>query len=113
MISFTVSGSDPWLGTPTARLLDSDGAPVLRPNGIVLTGDDSPFHWSLSVEPPYADVEYPTARTFSWNVTLPAGHRTVAWPQLAAGTYQMELTVPVDGGDVVLTSAPFAIEDAD
>ena len=113
MVSFTVSGSDPWLGTPTARLLDSDGGPVLRPNGIVLTGDDSPFHWTLSVDPPYADAEYPTARTFSWNVTLPAGHRTVAWPQLAAGTYQMELTVPVDGGDVVLTSAPFAIEDAD
>lgn len=111
-ISFTVTGSDPWLGTPTARLLDADGAPVLRPNGVALSGDDYPFHWTLSVEPAYEAVAYPTERTFSWTVALPAGHRTGAWAQLGAGTYSLELAVPGAGGDTVLTSAPFNIVDA-
>jgi len=108
-VSFTVSGSDPWLGTPRARLLDADGAPVLRPNGVALTGDDSPFHWTLSVDPPYADAGYPSPRTFSWTVELPAGHRTAAWPQLAAGSYRLEVTLPANAGETVLTSAPFEI----
>ena len=112
-VSFSVTGSDPWLGTPTARLLDADGAAVLRPNGVALSGDDYPFHWTLSVEPAYADVAYPTERTFSWTVELPAGHRTAAWPQLASGSYRLEVTVPGAGGDTVLTSGDFTIVDAD
>ena len=111
-VDFTVTGSDPWLGTPTARVLDADGAPVLRPNGVALSGDDTPFHWTLSVEPAYADAAYPTARTFSWTVSIPAGHRTAAWPQLAAGAYRLEVSVPGAGGETVLTSAAFDITDA-
>ncbi len=110
-VALTVTGSDPWYGTPTARLLDSDGEPVTRPNGSPLSGDDYPFHWTLAVDPLYEDADYPTERTFSWTVELPAGHRTAAWPQLDAGSYSLEVTVPGPSGEAVLSSAVFAITE--
>ncbi len=109
-VTFSFAGSDPWLGTPWLRLLDEEGSEVLRPNGMALTGDDYPFHWALSVDPSYADNAGPTERTFTWTVSLPAQHQTVDWSGLSAGSYQLEVTIPLaDLSTQTITSDLFTL----
>ncbi|TNE84559.1 MAG: hypothetical protein EP330_29160 [Deltaproteobacteria bacterium] len=98
VISVTVAGLDPWMGTPIAILELADGTTVLRPNGMPVDSDSYAFWVDLEPTPGYRDEPDARARTFAWTFSLPAtkavGSRTLS------GDYRVRVKLP-DGTEVV------------
>ena len=110
VITFTVHGSDPWLGAPVATLVGADGGPVLRSQGAPLTSDGYSFWVDLQPVPGYRTDRNATSRTFLWTFSLPAA-QTVPdlQPQLGGGSYRLRAMIPTLTGDVEVESATFAV----
>jgi hypothetical protein len=108
VIEVTVSGSDPWLGTPVATLIDADGNPVQRANGVVFTSDSYGFWVDLAVDPPYRTNPPPATRQFDWTIHLPAGF-AVDGPPVLNGTYHLEISVPTADGPQIIDTDTFTI----
>jgi len=109
-LSFEVAGTDPWLGAPIATLLDSTGAPVLRSGGLPVDSDGQGFSVLLIPEPSYVDAPDAPSRTFRWVFELPIRHRqAVGIPDLD-GSYQIEVSIPLDDGTLqTATTSPFTV----
>ena len=109
-IVWTVAGADPWLGTPVVTLMDEQGMPVLRPNGVPVRSDDYAFWTTLETSPTYAESRNATERRFEWSFHLPATRRVPGWPDLN-GTYRLSVDIPMaDGAMRNVQSAPFTVE---
>ncbi|MFK7926902.1 MAG: hypothetical protein AB8H79_01845, partial [Myxococcota bacterium] len=70
VVSWTVQGLDPWLGTPVFTLRDSLGEPVMF-GGRAVDGDSYAMGVSLAVQPTYRDEKRAEERTFLWTVEMP------------------------------------------
>lgn len=109
VIAVTVAGSDPWLGAPVATLLTTDGAPVLRPNGLPVTSDGYSMWVDLAVDPSYRTAA-PTDRQFAWTFHLPAGS-AVQGGLVLSGSYKLSVAIPVgDGTSSAVESAVFSVQ---
>lgn len=110
VVTFTVRGSDPWLGTPVATLERAGGGAVLRGNGRPLTSDGYGFWIDLAPEPGYRAAPAALARQFLWTFSMPAVQQVPGIaPDLRGGTYRLRVRLPTAAGDVEVTSAAFAI----
>ncbi|MCO4745723.1 MAG: neutral/alkaline non-lysosomal ceramidase N-terminal domain-containing protein [Proteobacteria bacterium] len=97
VVVMTVSGEDPWVGTPLAILELADGTPVLRPNGMPVDSDTYAFWVDLLPTPGYRDEEA-TSRQFAWTFSMPA---TKSVPGLALdGDYRLRVEMP-GGSDII------------
>jgi hypothetical protein len=112
IVTFTVNGSDPWLGTPVATLEHDDGtgtfAPVLRPNGVAIATTSTDAWIDLTTAPTYAETERTATRTFGWTVHYPVRSRAGASVSLS-GRYRFRVHVPAIGGDLDVTTAAFDV----
>lgn len=109
IVTFTVQGSDPWLGVPVAVLEADDGTPVMRGNGTIVDSRSYDLWVDLSEEPTYETMERAAARTFSWTFSFPVSHRSgTAIPDLS-GAYHFRVTLPADGGAMEVTTGTFTV----
>jgi hypothetical protein len=112
-VLFVVNGEDPWLGAPVVELLDGSGAPVLRPGGSPVQGDDLDFDVSLTVEPDYEDSSggiVREERRFAWQVRLAPRSPLLGGLDLTGGSYQIRVNVPrADGSITAVDSAVFSV----
>lgn len=107
VVTFTVGGSDPWLGPPVATLMQ-DGEPVME-GGRPVDSDGYRFWVDLVVEPTYAEVPV-GARSFEWSFSLPVAPVVTAARPALAGVYTLQVeVVVVDGTPLVVESTPFQI----
>ncbi len=107
VLSWTVQGADPWLGTPRLEVLEGDET-VLRPSGLPLDAEGYQVQVTLAVDPPWS--EEADARRFLW--TFGVVPRPSAGPgvDLSGRTVRLRVTLPVDGGEpVVVTSDPIEV----
>lgn len=107
--TFTVNGSEPWVGRPVAVLQRGDGAgfvDVTWSSGVPVDSDSYAFWVDLVTEPGYRDVHPPAAREFRWTFSVPITRRVPGY-DLPAGDYRFRVTIP-DAPEVV--SAPFTLE---
>lgn len=116
LVTFTVRGSDPWLGTPVAVLERGDGggafAPVTKRNTQPVDSDSYDMWVHLAVDPPYVKGERLPERSFAWTFHFPVTRRTAtAFPPLTSGTpHRITVKVPTPNGDVSVSSRPFALQ---
>ncbi len=112
VVTFTVQGSDPWLGTPVATLERDDGtgtfSPVVRPNGDAIATTSTEAWTDLATTPTYTETERAPMRTFSWTIHYPVRSRAGASVVLS-GTYRFRVHVPATGGAMSVTTAPFVV----
>ena len=95
---FEVAGTDPWLGTPVATLMDANGEPVLRPNGTPVNSDGQGFTVGVQYEPSFDAEPSANARTFTWRYSFPVRHRqAIGIPDLV-GSYRLEVVIPLQDG---------------
>lgn len=111
VVTFTVNGSDPWLGVPIATLERDDGSgtfvTVHRPNGapVDTTGYES---WiDLRPTPTYAEAER-AERTFAWTVHYPVATRAGSAAVLS-GRYRFSVRVPTSAGETTVTTGAFTV----
>ena len=110
LVSVTVAGADPWLGTPLATLVAEDGQPVLFSNGTPVNSDTFAFWVELATEPTYKEQPESTERTFLWTVSIPAHRRVSGLVPELAGTYRLSIAVPGEEGvDTVVETHAFEI----
>jgi len=113
IVTFAVQGSDPWLGAPTARVLDASGAAVARPGGRVFTSDQQDWDVTLDVVPAYASSDAPgSTRTFTWTFRLSPRSPLPTGVDLTGGPWTIEATLPGESGEQVVRSAPFTVTAA-
>ncbi|MCA9609819.1 MAG: neutral/alkaline non-lysosomal ceramidase N-terminal domain-containing protein [Myxococcales bacterium] len=111
VVSFTIQGSDPWLGAPEAVLEQADGTPVLKANGVPVTSESYDLWRDLAVSPTYADVERAETRTFSWTFHFPVTRRTRTGIPALSGDYRFRVRVPMAGGEPMeITTGTFTVE---
>ncbi len=113
-LTFTVQGTDPWIGAPVAVLeRDAGGAsfePVVRSNGMVVDSTSYDFWADLTVAPTYAEELRADSRTFSWTFHFPVSRRAGVGVDLS-GDYRFAVTIPtdLDGGTMVVHSGTFTV----
>ena len=107
IVTLSVNGTDPWLGTPLATLQSADGTVVTRPGGHPYDSDDYGFWLDLVPDPAYDDAAHPTTRTFAWTISMPVTRPV--WGTLSAGTYRLSVELPTEDGPVTVTSSAFAL----
>jgi len=109
IVTFTVQGSDPWLGVPVASLESADGTAVMRSTGLPVDSHSHDLWVDLTVEPTYVDMERASERTFSWTFSFPVSHRAgSSMPDLAGG-YRFRVSVPAEGGPTEVTTGTFTV----
>jgi hypothetical protein len=110
LIVVTVLGSDPWLGTPEATLVDADGTPVLGANGVPVTSAGYAFWVDLRPVPAYSEERTAASRAFHWTFSMPARLAVPGLlPDLEGGTWRLRIAIPTDGDPVEVTSAAFTV----
>ena len=111
VISFSVAGADPWLGTPIAWLETADGEAVVGSNTAPIHSDDYGFWIGLEPEPTYKDEPDAEERVFHWTVHLPASRRVPGLLPELSGSYQLRMVLPSDeeGTTVEVVSGIFAV----
>lgn len=110
IVTLSVAGGDPWLGTPTATLTDAQGEPILGPNGKPIDSDGYAFWIDLSVSPGYGDEPNASMRTFRWSFSMPAAQTVPGLlPDLGSGSYRLRVSIPTQGGMTEAYSAVFTI----
>jgi hypothetical protein len=113
VVTFTVYGSDPWVGAPLAWLEDDDGNALLRPNGMRVDSDDYNFDVDLSVDPSYPDQPRGD-RHFAWTFTFPLAQPVEGNLAVPDGTWTLKVQLPKsDGSTTTVSSAPFAVGTAE
>lgn len=115
VVTFTVQGTDPWLGNPVATLEQDTGsgfAPVLRPNGTAVTSDGYELWIDLTTDPTYTDEMPADQRTFYWAFSFPVTHRVPSSVTDLSGEFRFTVTIPVDGngGSTEATTGTFIVE---
>lgn len=113
-VSFSLYGSDPWLGAPLAVLEVEVGGswePVRLMDEAAFDSDGYGMFVDLSYDPPFDDDVGPGQdRHFTWTFTTPTVSRISEMAGVGVGTYRYSVTVPVAGGDpLTVTSEPFDI----
>lgn len=110
IVTFTVRGSDPWLGTPTATLTDAQGQPIQRA-GRPVTSAGYGFWVDLQPRPGYRENRNAVTRTFLWTFSMPTRQVVPGVvPELIGGTYRLAVSLPTADGAVEARSAAFTIE---
>lgn len=109
IVSFTVQGSDPWLGAPVATLEADDGTPILRTNGTVVDSRSYDVWADLAVAPSYVDMERASSRTFSWTFHFPVSRRSESAIPALSGPYHFRVSLPAEGGAMDVTTATFTV----
>ncbi len=112
VLSFTVRGSDPWLGTPVATLERDAGsgfAPVLRANGTEVTSEGYELWIDLTTDPTYADQMPASQREFRWTFSFPVSHRVSGAVDDLSGQLRFVVSVPTENGDVEVTTSAFTV----
>ena len=110
IVTFTVSGSDPWLGNPTATLERADGTVVARPNGVPVSSELIDLWMDLTVEPTYVDMSRAPQRTFSYTFSFPVVRRAGSRiPELAGGDYHFRISIPTDDAPMQVTTGAFHV----
>jgi len=111
IVQITLLGSDPWLGTPVATLVDGAGDPVLAPNGVPITSDGYAFWVELAVDPLYSVEMFPASRSFYWTIAMPVRQPVGGLvPDLSGGTYFLRITVPTENDPLEVDSAIFGVQ---
>lgn len=115
VVSFTVLGSDPWLGSPVATLERDDGtgtfAPVMRANGLPVDSASYDFWLDLTPNPAYADQLRATSRTFEWAFHFAVGHRARSGiPALSGGRYRFTVRIPTTDGETTVSTGAFTVD---
>jgi hypothetical protein len=112
VVTFTVHGSDPWLGTPIATLERDDGTgafvAVTRPHGAPVDSRGYDFWVDLTVDPPYTETLRATERTFAWTFHFPIESRAGS-PLALDGAHRFHVRVPTTGGEMEVTTATFTV----
>jgi hypothetical protein len=110
VITLTVRGSDPWLGTPVATLQDATGKPILLKNGRPVTSDGYAFWVDLIPTPSYKDQPTATSRAFEWTFSMPASVVVDGvLPKLSGGSYRLEVVLPTASGTQTVDSSIFMV----
>jgi hypothetical protein len=110
VVTFTIAGSDPWLGTPTATLTDAQGAPVRLANGASIHSDGYNFWVDLEPVPGYRENRNATSRMFLWSFSMPAAQTVPGLlPDLRGGNYRLRVSIPSTTGEIETLSATFTI----
>lgn len=113
-LTFTVQGTDPWIGAPVAVLeADTGGGTfeaVVRANGTVVDSTSYDFWADLSVTPTYEDTLRAETRTFEWTFHFPISRRAGVGVALS-GDYRFAVTIPtdLDGGTMVVHTGTFSV----
>jgi hypothetical protein len=110
VVSFTINGTDPWLGLPTAALEQGDGTPVLRPNGEPVDSASYDFWLDFVPTPTYAEQLTATERTFAWTFHFPIARRTSTSIPALSGPYRFRVTIPTTSGDMTFTTGTFDVQ---
>jgi hypothetical protein len=109
VLTFTVAGSDPWLGAPRATLVREDDTPVLRANGVAIDSDDYTFWIALATDPSYDDSLSAPEREFQWSFHLPITREVAGFPDLS-GRMKLRVELPQAAGEpLVVDSAVFEV----
>jgi hypothetical protein len=114
VVVFAVQGSDPWLGAPTAQVVDEEGVAVTRPSGRALNSDQQDFDVTLSVDPPYTSSDAPgLPRTFLWTYRLSPRGPLTRGLDLTGGTWRLRVSLPeVGGASRTVDSSAFTVGPA-
>lgn len=114
VVTFTVQGTDPWLGSPVATLEQDTGSgfqPVLRPNGSSVDSKGYEFWFGLTPDPAYAD-QMPAIRTFHWQFHFPVTHKNPSTVTDLSGSFRFKIVIPTDleGGTTEATTGSFTVD---
>lgn len=112
--SFTILGSDPWLGDPVATLEQDDGsgtfAPVTRSSGRPVDSRSYDMWMELAPTPSYAEMERSETRSFAWTFHFPISRRArTSIPELTGGTYRFSVRIPTTAGEMTVTTGTFTV----
>jgi hypothetical protein len=113
--SFTVAGSEPWVGRPIAvlqRAVDAGGfVDVAWRNGRSVDSDSYAFWVEMTPVPDYREVAPPSAREFQWTFHFPVTRREAGY-DLLSGDHRFRVWVPdaMGGAPAEVVSAPFAVD---
>jgi hypothetical protein len=114
IVSFTVNGTDPWLGVPVATLESDAGGefePVLRSDGTEVTTARYDAWADLAPVPTYAEMPRAPTRAFRWTISFPISRRaSSSIPDLAGGTYRFRVRIPTTEGETTVETGSFAVE---
>jgi hypothetical protein len=97
VVTFSVLGGDPWLGTPVAVLEKQTAGsfePVLRRTGQPVDSDGYELWVELVTHPTYEEKMPAIEREFLWTFHFPASHRVPASFEPLEGTYRFAVTLP-------------------
>ena len=116
VVTFTVQGTDPWLGRPVATLEQDTGdgfAPVTHADGTPVNSDGYEFWTDLTTDPSYADG-IPAIRTFNWEFSFPMTHRVPTAVTDLSGSFQFRIVIPtdLDGATEEVTTGAFTVVQA-
>ncbi len=113
--TFTVHGSEPWLGAPLARLQrqdDSEWVDVLRSGGKPLASDSYGYWVDIATEPSWQETRddngavLHSARVFQWTVSMKITRRGFA---AEPGTYRFAVDLPTEAGSDEVLTEPFEV----
>ncbi len=112
-LTFTVRGTDPWIGAPVATLQRRMGGTfetVFRANGLPVDSTSYDFWADLVVTPTYDEALRSEERTFDWTFHFPISRRAGVGEALS-GDYRFSVTIPtdLDGGTMVVESSTFSV----
>lgn len=114
IVTFTVQGTDPWLGRPVATLEQDTGsgfAPVTHADGSPVDSDGYEFWTDLTTDPAYAE-QMPAIRTFYWQFHFPMTHRVPTAVTDLSGSFRFRIVIPtdLDGGTEEVTTGSFTVD---
>jgi len=109
VISMTVAGSDPWLGTPVTTLLNADGEVVSFDNGAAFQSHTMGWWIEVDPVPSYKEDREAEQRRFEWTVSLPAQRAVEGVSPALNGMYQLEMVIPTEDGEQVVRSGLFGV----
>lgn len=114
-LTFTVQGTDPWLGAPVATLEHDEGggtfAAVMRGNGKAIDSTSYDFWIDLTVTPSYDEALPATERAFEWTFHFPISRRAGSNVPALGGAHRFAIRIPtdMDGGEVVVHTGTFTL----
>jgi hypothetical protein len=110
IVTLTVAGNDPWLGTPTATLTNAQGEPVLGANAETIDSDGYGFWVDVRPLPGYGEDRNAPSRTFLWTFSMPVAQTVPGLlPDLRGGSYRLHVSIPTPSGNIEASSAVFTI----